>query len=120
MQTELASMSASARLDELSIRDFVMDDDLNPGEQAELDRLQAWSETLAPHLTTSGDPETDELRRLLRIAVPLRRRASAATTILASPEGTWRASTRRSRRCPSRWTTTATMDRTDLDLLTDS
>jgi hypothetical protein len=63
MQTELASMSASARLDELSIRDFVMDDDLNPGEQAELDRLQAWSETLAPHLTTSGDPETDELRR---------------------------------------------------------
>jgi hypothetical protein len=30
-----------------------------------LDRLQAWSETLASHLTTSGDLETDELRRLL-------------------------------------------------------
>ena len=39
--------------------------EISPAEQVELERLDAWRKTLPAHLTSSGDPEEDELRRLL-------------------------------------------------------
>jgi hypothetical protein len=52
-----------ARLGDLDLKDL-LGDDLSPDEQAELERLHAWADTLPPHVL-GLDADDIEMRRLL-------------------------------------------------------